>query len=167
MKMHPAVHRLLASPLLACGLAGLAGLVGLAGCGGKSAVPGGTSTPSMAAAPAAPASPGGAVPAVDASTVAKSWSGSQAAVDGAPARNVSLDLRGDGTASLTIVVGEKTTVRTGKWRTEGPTVQFDPVEKDGSSGSRIVWALVEGNLVPNAWSGDDWGVNGPPTLERK
>lgn len=154
-----AATKLLAPGLLAPGLL----VSGLAGCGGKSAAPAGGAAPSAAA----PATAGAARPAVEASTVAKSWTGSQAAVDTTPARTVTLDLRGDGTASLTTVVGSQTTVRTGKWRTEETTVQFDPIEKDGSAGSRIVWSLVEGRLVPSAWSGDDWGTGGPPALDRK
>lgn len=167
MKIRTSAPRALAATLLLPGLL-LSGLLaaGLAGCGRKSDAPGQAPSP---AAPASPSASGGtgAAPAIDASTVARSWTGSQPAVDATPARTVTLDLKGDGTASLTIVVGPKTTVRTGKWRTDGPTVQFDPVEKDGSAGSRIVWSLIEGRLHPNAWSGDDWGTGGPPALDRK
>ncbi len=167
MKIRTSAPRALATAFLLPGLL-LSGLsaVGLAGCSRKSDAPGQVPSPAAPASSAAPGAPA-AAPALDASTVAKSWTGSQPAVDATPARTVTLDLKGDGTASLTIVVGPKTTVRNGKWRTDGPTVQFDPVEKDGSAGSRIIWSLFEGRLHPSAWSGDDWGTGGPPALDRK
>jgi len=167
MKIRFPEPRVAASSLAAPGLLVALG-IGLVACGGKPAAPGGTGAPAAPAAPAATASTTATTAqAIDASTVARSWSGTQAAVDGAPARTVGLDLRGDGTASLTIEIGEKKTVRTGKWRTDGPTVQFDPIEKDGSPGSRIVWSVLEGRLVPNAWSGNEWGAGGPPALDRR
>ncbi len=130
-----------------------------AACGGKKGPA--AAPPSVSAVPSA-------VPAAapSAETVAKTWTGSQAVPDGGPARKVTLEMRKDGTGVLTIETGGKITPRNGKWALVETTVRFDPIEKDGSPGSQIVWAFRDGELAPSAWSGDDWGTSGPPVLDK-
>ena len=135
-----------------------------AACGGKKEAPAGApAAPSMAAGPA----PAAAAGAPSEKMVATTWTGSQAAADSTPARKVTLETKADGTAVLTVDLGGKVTIRNGKWRTQEMTVSFDPIEKDGSPGSRINWSFQQdGRLAPTAWSGDDWGSSGPPVLEK-
>ena len=148
----------------ACRIALSAALVlASAACDGKKEPAPGTAASAATAATAATGAPASAP---SPGTVAKVWTGSQPAADGGAARKVTLEMKADGTGLLTIDAGGKVVTRNGKWAVAETAVSFDPIEKDGSPGSRVVWALNEGRLSPIAWSGDDWGTSGPPTLDK-